>query len=305
MYRLGADSQNKHMEDFYYWVMEIVPDNYLLWRVCIWLPAAVIIAIFLKLLGIPPSIATTFFFAFALTRSYYYTRNVLALSVLYLALTFFILRTRFVRKTLNIILCVGLMFASWFFHRSMPLYILIGLIALFMPFNRKYLIVASIAFPLLYGVLYTIALQFLSIEGIWVEADTGMTYLDDTNTNTSSRNWKGMLGVIVDYMPVVYFYIVAFWKALPRNCLDYSYYKVFLLYSSIVVYVSLLFVGQGADAVHHRLYASSMLPFIVVVSLFFKNNFMSKECRILIQLLLFKYFYMVLFILTRSARVLY
>lgn len=297
----GVSVRDKHMEDFYYWVMAIVPDNYLLWRVCIWLPAAIIIAVSLRLLRIPPSIATTFFMMFALTRSYYYTRNVLALSVLYLALTFFVQRVRLFRKTLNIILCIGLMFASWYFHKSMPMYILIGLIALILPFDRKYLIASMIAFPLLYSVAYFIASSFLNIEGIWMVADSGVNYLE--GDNTSARNWKGMISLIVDYIPVLYFYIVAFWRALPRNYPDYYAYKVFLLYSFIVVYVSFLFVGQGANALHFRLYASSMLPFIVAVSLFFKNYFMSKECRILIYLMLFKYSFSVFSIVMKLARV--
>lgn len=299
----GAHYLNKHMEPFYYWVMAIVPDNYLLWRVCVWLPAAIIIAVFLKLLRIPPSIATTFFLMFALTRSYYYVRNVLGLSILYLGLTLFALRVRFVRKTVNIILCVGLIFASWYFHRSMPMYILVGLTAIFLPFDRKHVIVALIAFPFLYSATYIVASKFLGIDEIWIAEGTGVNYLEGINEVV--RNWKGMVTLIVDYVPVVYFYIVAFGKALPRNNPDYDAYKVFLLFSFIVFYVSFLFVGQGSAALHIRIYTSSMLPFSVVVSLFFKNYFMSKECRFLIYLVLFSYSWHLFLIVAKNAMALY
>ena len=69
------DGTHGHMEDFYYWLMEVIPNNYILWRIAIWLPAAIFLAIVFKMMKVPSSYATSFFLLLALHTSFYYTRN--------------------------------------------------------------------------------------------------------------------------------------------------------------------------------------------------------------------------------------
>lgn len=286
-YQLGVDNPYHHMEEFYYWVMALIPNDYLLWRVAIWLPAAIIIAIVFRLLKIPSSIAVTFFLLLALLSSYYYTRNVLALSVLYLAMALFCIRDGFTKKALNTALFLALAFASWFLHKSMPIYILLALVAIVLPFNKKYFIVALITFPLLYGVIILLTSNFIEISQLWLSEGAGDLYLE--KANSFAPNWKGVISFIISYAPIIYFYIIAFKYPLPKNNPDYLPYKVFLLFSFFLLYVSFLYLGQGSNAIQGRLYKSSMLPLTYVICLFFKNNEGSKQCKYFIYLLVIKY----------------
>lgn len=285
-YQLGVGNPYHHMEEFYYWLMSFVPHNYLLWRILIWLPAAIIIVITFKLLKTPSNIATVFFLLLALTNSYYYTRNALALSVLYLALALYCLRDTFTRRSLNTILSIGLVFASWFLHKSMPVYILLAIFAALLPFNKRYFIASLVAFPLLYGAIMILSSDFINIAELWIVEGAGENYLEAENA--FSANWKGIISLIIGYLPIVYFYIIAFRHPLPSKHPDFYPYKVFFLFSFFLVFVSFLFLGQGGMAIQSRLYKSSMLPMTFVVGLYFKNFNGTKYCNYFIYLLMLK-----------------
>lgn len=285
-YRQGVDYPYHHMEDFYYWLMSLIPNNYLLWRVSIWLPTAIIICIIFKIMKIPSNNATTFFLLLALTNAFYYTRNALALSVLYLALVIFCVRNHVVKKTLNTVLFIALTFASWYLHKSMPVYILLALMAIILPFNKKYILASLIAFPLLYGVILSLTTNFVEIVQLWLMENAGDVYLE--GENLFAANWKGVVGLIVGYLPIVYFYLIAFRRPLSKENPEFQSYKTFLLLSFFLFYISFLFSGQGSIAIQGRLYKSSMMPMAFVVCLFFKNNWGSKECRFFIFLMVLK-----------------
>lgn len=283
-YELGGDYQYRHMEPFYYWLMSLVPNNYLLWRVTVWLPAAILIVATYKLLDVPTSIATTFFLLLALTPSYYYTRNVLALAVLYLAMALVSRPGNHLRKWSEIVLFGGLVIASWFLHRSMPLYIALAVLSLLLPFEKKYLIAAVIAFPLLRGSIYIVSTNFLNIAQIWLTEGAGEYYLEEVNVLTA--NWKGIISLIIQYLPIFYFFVTAFRKPLPKTSSDFYPFKTFLLFAFFTVFLSFLFWGQGSDAIRGRLYKSAMLPFAFSVCIYFKNLKGTKQCKTFLLILL-------------------
>ena len=275
-YELGVDYSYRHMEPFYYWLMGLVPSNYLLWRVTIWLPAAIIIAVTFKIQKIPASIAVTLFLLLAILPSYYYTRNALALSLLYLAITILCqYGKKLSNKTINIIIFLGLVLASWYLHRSMPLYILIAILAVLLPYNKNYMIGALLVFPLLYGAVVLFASDYLSIAQLWIDESTGFNYLEESNSVTA--NWKGIISLIIGYAPIAYFYIIAFKKPIPKELPEFYTFKVFLLFSFITVFISFLFWGQGSASIQGRIYKSSMLPFTFAVCLYFNHYLKTKR----------------------------
>lgn len=281
-YELGVNQTYRHMEPFYYWLMGLIPNNYLLWRIAIWLPAAIIIAFINKLLTIPSNIATVCFLSFALLNAYYYTRNALALSVLYLGMAILAQKGHFAQKTMHFILFAGLAFVSWFLHRSMPLYIGIALMSVVLPFNKKYILGAIIAFPLLYGSIYLISSNLLGVAQLWLADETGEFYLEQQNL--FSANWKGIVSLIIGYLPIVYFYFIAFRKPLSQDNPDFNRFKLFLLLAFFLFFISFLFLGQGSDALQGRIYKSSMMPFAFTVGLYFKHYSGSRHCKAFVSL---------------------
>lgn len=282
----GGAIGGEHWESFYFWLVTIIPNNYILWRIIIWLPAAIFIIVCFRLVKIPSSFATTLFMVFGLA-SYYYTRNALASSVLYLGMSLFSLRDEFNKKTLILVLSIALCFASWFLHKSMPMYIGIAMLALLLPFKKSVLIVSLIAFPVLYGMLMTIGSSFLEMSEMWVEEGAGSHYLEDEN-EMMARNWRGIIELIVLYAPIFYFYIIAFFKQIPVDTPYFAYYKTFLYFSFFVVYLSFLFWGQGSMSLQVRIYKTAMIPFTFPLAYYFKYYLGTKQCRLFVYLVLLR-----------------
>lgn len=282
-YQAGANVQYTHWESFYYWLLGIIPDNFLLWRTLIWLPAGVLIALIYRKMGIRSSYATTFFLLFALVQYYYYLRNVLGLSVLCYAIVIYCSHQGFLKKSLNVLIFFALSLVSWYLHKSMPVYILIAILAIVLPFNKHYILGAIIAIPLLYGLVLLVASDFVEMSLLWNEGN-GSFYLE--SKNTFDINWKGAFDLFIRYLPIVYFNVIAFRKPLPKDNPDFSYFKVFLLFSFFLLCLSFLFYGQGSIALQNRFYMSSMFPFAFIVGLYFKYNIKSRQFKIFTYLTL-------------------
>lgn len=297
-YRLGFDTNYRHMEDFYYWLMKQIPENYLLWRLAIWLPAAILIAWVFHLMKVPSNFASFFFILYGL-QAYYYTRNALALSVLYFALAMIcVYRTNKTNSSWIRALFIVLLIVSWFLHKSMPLYIVVGILALLLPFNRNYLVGALMVFPFLYGATLLISSRVLDVAGIWLQEGVGVNYLE--TENVLNYNFKGIVSMIIKYMPVLYFYIIAFNKPISKESDDFRLYKTFLLFSFFVTFVSFLFFGQGSSSIHGRLYKSSFIPFSMTVGLYFKHFWGTKRCQSFIYLTILYYLWSIFVELVRG-----
>ncbi len=296
VYELGS-GYNNNLEDFYNWLMDRIPNNYYKWRIVVWLPAAIFIMLTYMVMKVPSNNATASFLMFGLIPVYYYTRNVLGSSVLYLAVAIFCIKTQSLKRFFNLVVAIGLVTASWFLHKSMPLYIGLAFLAVILPCSKNTMIGALIAFPVLYSLIYMVSSDFLQLD-IWLSDDVGLNYLEETNTFSS--NWKGVVSMVLKYTPFVYFYYIAFRFPLQKESNEYKFYKTFLLLGFLIFYLSFLFMGQGSSAIQGRLYKSSMIPFAFAFSLFFKNNSGSKQCRVFVLLLLV-YYAFTSFVLTATS----
>lgn len=288
----GGVVLGEHWEEFYFWLAALIPNNFLLWRVAIWLPTAILIIRCFELVKVPSSYATTLFLIFGLA-TYYYTRNALASSVLYIGMALFCLRDGFERKRLMFFVSIALCLGSWFLHKSMPMYIGIAFLSLLLPFKKNVIIGSLIAFPILYGILIAIGSDLLQISELWIQEGVGESYLNDENT-MSTGNWIWRIGLIISYAPVFYYFFIAFYKPIPIHVSDFSYYKSFFYFSFFVVFLSFLFWGQGSIALHGRLYKTAMIPFVFNVAQYYKYHWGSKQCTYFEYLVLIKIAWVVL-----------
>jgi hypothetical protein len=202
----------------------------------------------------------------------------------------------YIQKIINIILFICLLYISWLLHKSMPVYIILILIALIIPLKKIYIILLMALFPILYTILLLISKEFLDISQIWIIQHSGQNYID--SINTFNINWKGCIGLIVNNMPIIYIYIVLFSYPIPQNSIDFQMYKTFLLFAFLVYFLSFLFMGQASIHLQKRFYNTSMFPLAFTVSIFYKHNFRIKQCIIFEELILIKYvFYVILNVL--------
>jgi len=292
-YQTGTDAYVLHMEPFYYWLISVIPNNYLLWRTAIWLPAAIIIAITYKMMSVSSSNLTTFFFIFALTQTFYYLRNILGFSILCLAIVYLCSHKKDKAKIFYWIIFFGFAFISWLLHKSMPVYISLALVALLLPFNKNYIRIAILIIPILSFFVTDVASEMIGFENIWYVGN-GQEYLDAENT--FKMNWKGIVSAAIQNAPVAYFYYIAFSKPLPQTNSNFIYYKVFLLFSFFILLLSITFIGIGAEVLRLRFYYTSMFPFAFAVSLYFKEYLNSKQCKNFMYLIAANYSWQLLLI---------
>ena len=291
MYDLGSGVHN-HLEPYFNWLIEEIPNNFLLWRIAIWLPAAILIAFTYQKLGIQSSMATFFFCLLGLVGFYYYTRNVLGMSILIFALS--LISSRRLRpstKIIHTILIIGLFALSWYLHKSMPIFIALSIMAILLPPNKRILLYSLLMFPILYGAIYSISSSVLGLE-LWLNESSGEEYLEAANTFYS--NWKGVLGLIIKYAPIVYFYVIGFNSQLLSDKEEKSY-KMFLYLSFFIFYISFLFFGRGSIMLQLRLYNSSLLPLSFASSIYFRRCKEPRQLQLFIVLLLVSYMFSLLY----------
>lgn len=263
----------EHMEPFYVWLKETVDFDYLLWRFIVWGSAGGFVCLLFKKLKIQPGIGSIAFLVFALLDSFYYMRNALGFGILYWGVSLFLANRSqsYLKRLILLLLVSGI---SYFFHRSMPLYILFSYIALFIPFNQKRLCYLVFLFPLLYLAVSSLATSLLAVD-VWAD-DGGSYYMEQENTY--SANWKGIVSLLIGYAPFIY--ISYYYIKNDFNSTDSESYarRTFFLIFFFLYYLSFLFTGQAAKDLAMRFGDSSMYPFAIFIALYFKRYAPSKIC---------------------------
>lgn len=263
----------EHMEPFYVWLKEFLAYNYLFWRFIVWGLAGIFVILIYKSYKIHPALATVSFLTFGLLHSFYYMRNALGFGILYYAVASYLSNQNqsFSKRLFGLLFVSGI---SYFFHRSMPLYIFLSFIVLFVPINKKIVFSLAILFPFLYGIISYLAIFIMSM-GLWQD-DGGSYYLEQANTFTA--NWKGVVSLCIEYLPFVYitYYYIKF-DILSTDKDAYAR-KVFFLLYFFLFYISFLFTGQGANDLAMRLGDSAMYPFAIFIALYFKKYAPNRQC---------------------------
>ena len=266
---------SEHMETIYLWLKDLLDSNYLLWRFIVWGLAAVWLVLIFKKLDIHPAIATVCFLVFGLLNSFYYMRNSLGFGILYFSIAYYTINSRInVRSRFFVLLFLSII--SYFFHKSMPLYILCSYIALFLNFNKKILFSLLLLFPILYFLLNELSVAILS-AGFW-QNDSGLSYLNVEND--VYVNWKGMLELIIHYVPFIYIIYCFFRYDIKSDDREFYARRSFFIIFFLLAYLSFLFYGQGSKHLHLRFWNTAMYPFSIFIALYYKKYAPSKSCTI-------------------------
>lgn len=276
-----GDLYKEHMEPVFVWLRDVLNYDYILWRYIVWGTASFFICLIFKRIKIEPSLATAVFLAIALIPCFYYLRNSLGFSVLYYALSLYTMSNK---KIKNIAVLMVLTFLSWFLHRSMPIYIVLSLAALWLPLKKQLLIVSFILFPVLYASIVFFAQEFLMLAIL--SDDGGEKYIEATNE--LNVNFMGYIFMIIRYIPYVYimYKFCASYSVQPKTSLLYVQ-KTFFYITFFLLYLSFLFHGQASTHLSLRFANTAMLPMAIFIASYFKKNRGSKVCYNFILLMLF------------------
>lgn len=228
-----------HVEPFYYWLIDFLPNNYYIWRLFVWGGAlALLIAIFQRFELNTRSVG--FAFALLLVQQFTLTRGCLGISLFLYSMSFLIKplpNFRLIHYIAAIIGCI----LSAFLHKSMILFILISF-SIFLPIGKKILWMMILAYPVLRS--YVIPFVFDALgSGFLSEKTTNFStlYLEGEK---SVANLNGMISLIIQYVTRFTLFYVLIKKYIFGKEEVPRYMISLFRYSLVLFYVALLFVGQ-------------------------------------------------------------
>lgn len=256
-----------HVENFYFWLINILPQNYYIWRFVVW-------GISLLLLGITykryklDSNSAGLCFTLILLQHVVVTRGSLGVSLFMLALSLLLLpsKSRFFSYTLAAV-CVVI---SVFLHRSLPVYIALMILA-FIPLNRYTVIFSLILFPIFRIGLLPNVYEILSI-GLF-PADTMNfveSYLEDEK---SVANLNGLIRQVIELLPIILMLIFLTKEYVFKKKYIATYIKFLFKYSYVLFYVAMLFWGQQTSSfISSRTIHMMCFPLVIVVAYYMSTN---------------------------------
>ena len=115
-----------HIEEFYFWLVQVLPQNYYIWRLAIWGSAALIYIKVCKVNKLDSRIVGLIF-PLILIQQFAVTRGCLGITLFLLGASVFIKREK--QNKALYIWSVFAIVASLFLHKSLPLFIAIAALA--------------------------------------------------------------------------------------------------------------------------------------------------------------------------------
>lgn len=230
-----------HVEQFFFWLVKVLPHSYILFRLVIWGTASWLMAQSAKMLNLNANVFC-FMVPLLFITQLSVTRGALGLSLMIFCSILFI-QSLDKRKLLWIIVAVLGLFYSPFLHKSIILYLFLLVFAYFFPFNKKTFVVSLLVFPL----LYMFALSFFQKFSFFDYFNADQIYLvskyQETEKITSNIN-----GIIQKFFESTIYLLLLFdmtkkflYEKIKVTKEQFFMYK----YAYIMVYVYFLFFGQN------------------------------------------------------------
>lgn len=257
------------LEEFYTYLMINTSRNYFLWRLIVWGASTCFLILLLKRLNVSKSFS---FYIFVLVLMTYFCapRNTLGFIVMYYFYSFLLVPCK--GRLFSYIIGLLGMFLSVIFHNSMPIYILLALLALF-PFKRWMYKVAILIFPIIYISFNYLSKNVLDLSfGGEAFKDLGTSYLDAENEVAWSI--MGYFQMIVYRLPI----LIILYKLInllfeTKKSEENTIVRVLTTNSFFLFYLSFLFLNQPVSAfLYNRFWDAGLYPFFLAVSLGLYNN---------------------------------
>ena len=263
-----------HLEPFYFRLIDILPHNYYLFRFIIWGLASLFLVLTCKKLRLDSVFSTCVVVCVGLITCYYYLRNVLGICILFYVLSRFISFKRTGPNNLlfEFFLEIGLLVASYFTHSSMPLYFLIAVTALIIPFNKTFFFII-IAIMVFVAYFWSDTANAILGSGLFSEevAELGQGYVfgDDEGYQF---NFFGLLWRLIWLLPYAFILIYGTTQVYSNKNSYTRATVVFLIMSNILYFSSLILMGSVTYALSYRLQNTSFIYISIFLILFLSDK---------------------------------
>lgn len=228
------------VEDFYFWLVQVLPKSYLLWRFAVWGSASLLIVMTARRLEINSEMFGFMVALFFLTQ-FSGTRVSLGFSLMIFCAVAFI-QSVDNRKILMTMFSVLGMWGSLYLHKSMFVFVLLLVFALLLPINKKTIKISLILFPFFY-VIALVFSQYLLDLGIFNEQQAGFMnrYM---GRESGELNATGLAVKFFEKISIILFmYLIAKRLLSDKDKPSKALYFLFK-YAYLMMYISFLFLGQ-------------------------------------------------------------
>lgn len=260
---------NVNMERVYIWLIEIMPNSYILFRFIVWGLASLLMVLSfkrLKLNAATLAMTVPIMFLSELTN----TRGSLGLALMVFCSIVFI-QSLEQKKIFLVILAVLGIIASNSLHRSMFIFITITIIAYLIPFNKRLFIISLIAFPFLYSIASG---QFFN-SSVFQYFSEGQMFLFSNYQSQEhlDSNLNGLINVIFSKLVLLALLFFVVRKFLYQNIQTTKSEFFLFKFAYIMVYISFLFFRTDvSNWLSTRTLHAGTFALIICATRCFDNN---------------------------------
>ena len=233
-----------HVEQIYFWLIKKLPHNYLIWRFCIWGLATALMILSAKRLKLNPSI-----FCF-MAAALFVTRLTVSRSGLGLALMIYcsilLIQSIEKKKVIPILITLGGILLSSYFHSAMFVFIIGMLLAFLLPFNKKTILLSLLLFPFLYVSIMQFIGSLSSVLSLSNDQSSFITQYTDSEKIVS--NTLGWIPIIIEKMAFFLLMLLLTKKMIYDNIPQTSAHRLIFNFSYIMIYLSFLFFEQSTSS---------------------------------------------------------
>ena len=261
-----------HVEDVYVWMSQNIAANYYIFRIIVWGIALLLLYATFKRMSISLHLQLYMFVIFGLIW-FSYARVSLAMAMMFYGAS--LLYRPYKAKGLSYIWGLGLIVASFFFHKSAIFGI--GIIAIAMisaVLKPKTLILIVILLPLIYSVVSRYIIQFIAMD---IDLDSGLSQSVTSAQSYLDRDEgaHSIMGRVLVFSERLSYIIIAFLslRLLASSSLHKTIPMVIAIFMRILVFnilVSSFFlfpiVGLDFSVVSERFFRFSFIPATIIVS---------------------------------------
>lgn len=286
--------EQDYLEQFYMYLMSLSQGNYLIWRLFVWGGASLFIILTCRRLKISSYYFGAIFLSLTLVHAYYYLRNSLAFALFFWGLSFFYVTNN--KRILSYIVGISGVFFSLFLHKSMPFYLFVTLICFMLPFNKRIIRISLCCFPILYVFVSVFVSIFLNLDifNDSIIQERGMEYVE--SDYSQNLTIFGYLQMVIIRFPVLLCLYYSIKNIYVLKTKVHPVFEFYLKYSYVMIYISLLFVGQGmSEHISLRFWNAALIPFSFFMSSFLFNRQKFFFPKVIYRLTVFSTMYVLLY----------
>lgn len=258
----------EHVEEYYFWLIQVLPHNYYIWRLAIWGGATAFFVWAMKLLGINATIAGALIPIVLISR-FNVSRVSFGIAVLLFSV---VLLTLPKKKFLVRIIGLAGTVLSCYLHASMIIFVVIAIVSLLLPINKKTVIIMTILFPILYVSVMEFADNVLERFGL-VDENRIFSYLQGDKLEITTI---GFIYKIFSLVPLLLMTFSISRYYLKEHELDkknsevyFKFYKI----SFVFIYISMLFFMQEvSDWVSTRTLDAAKFFVVIALAHYLETN---------------------------------